>query len=408
MTVATATRPTVQTAPATDLPLQLRSLETELNMIFLERRDAIRALLIALLSKQNGFILGPPGTGKSELLETLCKAFIDAKYFRILLDKMMGKEDIAGAISVPDYVQKGDWHRDVTDTLMDAHLALLDEVGNTGPMIMNLMLTALNERRNKPNGVWQDIPLISAFGASNFELEDSPASWDRFLIRFKVEDIQDDANFEILFGRKCGTLVTPQVTTLINLADLQHAIAHEVPKVIVPTGVQEAVRSLRADLRAEGITVSTRRNLQFARTIQASAYLDGRMTADEDDLLIGQHILWEQFTDQKTVQRTVLAYGSPIRKLAGELATQLDSISAEVDSRSGQKSSIEDRAAYGGTAHHEINEIQTKLTKAVEDANREGRNTSMFDPVSDQIRSVRAKVYVQCMNVTPERAAMMS
>lgn len=402
MAVATPVRPQVQMS--TDA--SLRSLELQLNEIFLERRDPIRALLITLLAAENGFILGPPGTAKSELLEMLCKSFIGAKYFRVLLDKMMGKEDLAGAINVPDYVQNGHWGRDVTDTLMDADVALLDEVGNTGPMVMNLLLTAMNERRNKPNGQWIDIPLISSFGASNFYLQDMPAAWDRFLVRFEVEDLQDDASFEEFIARQCGK-ARPQISTFIPLEDLRHAIGIEVPKVIVPAGVQDAIGQLRSDLRAESINASTRRWGKLPRLIQASAYLNGRTVADEDDLQIAQHVLWDQPSDRDTVRRKVLAFTSPVTKAAMELEAQLDSISAEVDARSGQATSIAERAAYGGTAHYEIGEITTKLTATLEQANRDQRDTSALHAVSDKIKALRTKVYVQCMNVPADRAAAM-
>lgn len=405
MTVAAPPRPTTTATPTYQLLCQL---ETELNASFLERNEAIRALIITLLAGENGFILGPPGTAKSELLEALCRAILGAKYFRTLMDKQMGKEDLGGAIDVPDYIANGHWGRDVTDTLMDAHVALLDEAGNTGPMVMNMLLTALNEGRNKPNGVWQDIPLISAFGASNYWLEDMPAAWDRFLVRFEVDDLQEDASFETFYARQCGTVARPTISTLINLADLQHAIGVEVPKVIIPAGVQDAVRQLRTDLRGESIIPSTRRLGKTAKLIKASAYLNGRTVADEDDLQVLQHVLWENVADKLTVKRKVLALTSPITRTALELAAQLDSISAEVDARRGQNTSMEDRAAYGGTAQFELNEVQSKLTKTLEQANREQRSTVALDQVADQVKSVRTKIYIECMNVTPERAARMA
>lgn len=407
MTMTAPPRTSKAAAIVPSTATNLREMERELNLIFLERTEVLRALFVTLLAAANGFILGPPGTAKSEMLEMLCMSFPGAKYFRVLMDKMMGKEDIAGAIDVPDYVKNGHWGRDITDTLMDCHLALLDETGNTGPLVMNTMLTAMNERRNKPNGKWIDIPAISIFGASNFYLEDMPAAWDRFLTRVEVDDIQEDANFEIFLARKAGTIAIPPITTLVALADLQYAIKHDVPAVTLPSGVQDAIRQLRVDLRGEGINASTRRWGQATRLVQANAFLEGRTVADEDDLQPLQHCLWENPTDRLTVKRKVLALTSPVTKLAVELAGMLDSISAEVDARTGMNVSTSDRAAYGGTAQFEINEIQTKLTEGLEDANRQGRSTTQLAAVGQQIKTLRAKVYVVCMNVTPERAANM-
>ena len=48
------------TQPAID---KLKRIEGELNIEMIERTDAIRAILIALITGQHGVFLGPPGTG---------------------------------------------------------------------------------------------------------------------------------------------------------------------------------------------------------------------------------------------------------------------------------------------------------------------------------------------------------
>jgi len=57
--MATATAP----APTrVDVAASFRSIVSELGGEFLERREIIEALVVTMLAKQHGFMLGPPGT----------------------------------------------------------------------------------------------------------------------------------------------------------------------------------------------------------------------------------------------------------------------------------------------------------------------------------------------------------
>jgi MoxR-like ATPase len=51
----------------------LKRIEGELNIEMIERSDAIRAILIALITRQHGVFLGPPGTGKSWLVTKVAR-----------------------------------------------------------------------------------------------------------------------------------------------------------------------------------------------------------------------------------------------------------------------------------------------------------------------------------------------
>lgn len=391
--------PTVTSA----VPATLRQLEIELNEKFFERRDAIRTILITLLARQHGFILGPPGVAKSELLESICKAITGANYWRVLLDRQMGKEEMFGQIDQARFLKDGVWARDIRDTFADCHVALHDEAGNTGPSVMNPALTAMNERRFNPGDGWMDIPLISAFGASNYVLDESMiAMWDRYTTRFTVGDIVEDGNFLALMRQSSGMQARPVITTAVDLSDLLRAINVEVPSVVVPEHVLEALRQLRSDLKAEQITPSTRRWANSMRLLQASAFLDGRSVVDEDDLAIERHVLWDRPDQEQLVERKVMALTSPMTRVAMELSAQLDEIDAEIDARAG--TAVVDRAAYGGTAQYETGVIAKKLEQQIAQAISEQRNTTVLEQVREQVVQTQIKTLVQCMNMPADRA----
>ncbi len=92
------------TQPAID---KLKRIEGELNIEMIERTDAIRAILIALITGQHGVFLGPPGTGKSWLILKLAKRIATngqngsgLKTFVRLITKTTQPEELFGPISI--------------------------------------------------------------------------------------------------------------------------------------------------------------------------------------------------------------------------------------------------------------------------------------------------------------------
>lgn len=382
----------------------LRAINSELADQFFERRDVIEALTVAVLAQQHAFILGPPGTAKSALVHALCNRITGAKYWRILMDRQLGKEESFGPIDIPAFEKTGHWGRNITDTLADAHVAFIDEVGKAGPASLNPYLTIFEERMFKPNGSWIQVPLISAIGASNETLEDElSAMWDRFLVRVNVEYLVEPGNFAAMLDT--ASRPAPANPTSISLADLQHAINVEVPAVSLPPGIVDTILQLRVDLRSKGITPSDRRWKASIRLLQASAYLNDRTVVDDDDLAVLRHVLWDVVEQVAEVERMVLSLTSPMTKAALEFAAMLDEINAEIDSRKGQ--ALEKRSAYGGTAKFKVDEINKNLSKLTEEANRQGRSTAKLDSVRSQVKATRTKIFVECLNVPADKAERM-
>ena len=65
-----------------EISTQLQSLEAELNDYFVERRDVVRASLLAILSAEHLFVLGVPGGAKTSLSNPVVKQIVGARYSR--------------------------------------------------------------------------------------------------------------------------------------------------------------------------------------------------------------------------------------------------------------------------------------------------------------------------------------
>lgn len=404
MSTATATKPSKAKVDVADL---LRTIMAELKGVFFERDDIIEAFILCLLAKEHGFVIGPPGAAKSNLVSELCQRIINARYFKTQFHSQFTEENLYGAIDIAQYdhtskTGKGIWERDTDGTLATAHIADCDEVDKAGKSI-NLMLGAMNEREYKNGKTMLDLPLISMFGSANeFLAPDLGPAFDRFLVRIDCDYIVEPSNF-VAFLDMVKNRKVARHRTVVDLTDLLHAIEVEVPAVDVPIGVLNDIAKLRITLLDEGVRPSDRRWGQCVGLLKASAYLNGRSVVDNDDLIVLENVLWIDPVDVPKVKQHVRAATSELAVEANRIAEELREVSAQVKALTGQ--SVADRSDKGVEAKIKVDEMDATLRDLIEKANRQGRNTSRYESVRGDIRAVLVSIYTICLGLSPEAAA---
>ena len=145
--------------------------------------EIIEVLGVALIAGENIFLLGPPGTAKSALVNELA-ARLGGKSFDYLLTRFTEPSELFGPFDLRR-LREGDLVTNTDGMLPEADFVFLDELLNANSAVLNSLLLTLNERIFRRGSERVAVPMLLAIGASNRLPEDEAlaALFDRFLLR---------------------------------------------------------------------------------------------------------------------------------------------------------------------------------------------------------------------------------
>lgn len=376
-----------------DTPALLRDISAELNTEFLEREDLIEAVILATLIGEHILVVGPPGTAKTATIDAVTERYTGAKSWGILMDRFIGKEDVFGPVDIVEYKATGNWHRKTDGYFPDAHFVKLDEVGKVGGSISNQLLNGMQERRvTGVNSRPLDIPLISCFGLSNEYLDDPElqAFRDRWLLTVEVDYVKSPGAFVSLIT---ADLTTPNPTT-VDLADIEQAKDVDIPAVTVPSGVVDAIRQLRQDLRDEGLVISDRTWRKSMKILRAKAYLEGRTDADEADLFAMRHTLADTPETRQTLTRMLAKLTNPFAEDMDKVKAALAKINDTLDNTPSDE--LKNQSVGINT---EINKAETDLKALLSKAQADGRNVTQIQALEGAVKQTKVRVMTDCLGM---------
>jgi MoxR-like ATPase len=270
---------------------KLNKVLSELKTVFIGKEEVIELLGIALVAKENAFILGPPGTAKSAIVRSLCSYFKDGKNFEYLLTRFTEPNEIFGPFDIRK-LREGELITNTEGMMPEASIVFLDEIFNANSAILNSLLTALNERIFKRGKEFRNLPSLMFVGASNILPEDESlaALFDRFLIRIKSDWVAPERLNEVLLsGWKLEQKQTTEASeiTIDDIKEIQ-----QIAKTVELEQIRPQFLDLIFAMRNAGVKVSDRRAVKLQNLIAASALISNRTEAILADLWVLKHI-WD-------------------------------------------------------------------------------------------------------------------
>jgi MoxR-like ATPase len=269
---------------------------------FVGKDEIIDLLGICLVAGENLFLLGPPGTAKSAVVQELARR-LDGRVFDYLLTRFTEPNELFGPFDIRR-LREGELITNTEGMLPEAAVVFLDELFNANSAILNSLLTVLNERVFRRGRETRRLPTLMVVGASNRLPEDEAlgALFDRFLVRVRCDNVPTEQLQNVLSaGWQLDAQVEPPAATMTpdQIRELQCLLRN-----VDLSAVRGPLGELVQRLRHAGLAVSDRRAVKLQRISAASALLCGRLAAQVSDLWVVRHI-WDTEEQVEVLQALV-------------------------------------------------------------------------------------------------------
>lgn len=296
-------------ASKNDVRAKVRACIREQQSQIVGHDAAVEGAYLAIGARVPAMFIGPPGIGKSQIIDGVLDRMMSVPQFRTTFNEFMTVDEFIGPVSFAN-LRKDEFKRDPEGYIPSAWIAFIDEWSRcTGPLA-STMLNLLNEGHYFDGQSRQMSTLKATLLACNYlpdEEEAFGAVLDRLVMRFYVNRIDaDDTNLRtaILMGDK------PTVTTTLTQAEIEQMWA-EIDAVTVGAEIaqmfvaEQLVPALAKASDAMFTRCSDRRIHRGLRVAQAKAWLDGSTKVEQVHCSVYANIVWNELNEIDTAQEIV-------------------------------------------------------------------------------------------------------
>ena len=265
---------------------RIERLTQNLSRVIVGKTEAIRLVLVALLSGGHVLLEDVPGVGKTLLAKSLARS-IDGRFQRIQCTPDLLPTDITGTnIWNP---RNGEF--EFLPGPVFANVLLTDEINRATPRTQSALLEVMEEQQVTVDGVSRSVPNpFFAIATQNpieyhgtFPLPE--AQMDRFILSLSLGYPSEQEELQMLQRLQDGIQID-ELQPCLTLSDIQelHRLCAQVK---VESSLQEyIIQLIQATRRDEEITLgaSPRGSVALHRATQALAFLSDRNYAIPDDV----------------------------------------------------------------------------------------------------------------------------
>jgi len=273
---------------------RIEQLTENLGRAIVGKADAIRLVIVALLSGGHALLEDVPGVGKTLLAKSLARS-IDGRFQRIQCTPDLLPTDITGT----NIWNQGSREFEFLPGPVFANILLADEINRATPRTQSALLEVMEERQVTVDGVSRSVPKPFFVIATQNPIEYQgtfplpEAQMDRFMLSLTLGYPTEAEELQMLQRHQDGMMIS-ELKPCISTEDVLE-LRRLCNQVKVETSVQQYILNLvRASRDAEEVTlgVSPRGTVALQRAAQALAYLDSRDYVIPDDVkFLAPHVL---------------------------------------------------------------------------------------------------------------------
>lgn len=326
-----------------------------LNENLFEREEIVKLALLTTIAGESIFLLGQPGVAKSLIARRIKEVFKDGNSFEYLMNRFSTPDEIFGPIAISKLKKDDKYERITEKYLPTADIVFLDEIWKAGPSIQNSLLTVINEKVYRNGQQEVKIPLKGLISASN-ELpakgEGLEALWDRFIIRYLVENISDpnkfnkflsteNIGFNAIIDEKDKITNTEYYKWQTSISKIK--ISDEALNVINVIRNYISRHNEKKDTK-KSIYVSDRRWKKIVKVLKTSAFINDRKVIDLMDCFLIAHTIWDEVEQiglvKEFVSDAIKNHGYALKYNLSMFTNEINDLKLDIDNQTKESKRI--------------------------------------------------------------------